>query len=66
MFVKIGKFFKFAGMFVLCFWGSIGLIIAFHILPAILLIVSCVLLVCGSVYWIFRLLKVLCNFIIRG
>ncbi len=65
MFDIIMKFFKFAGMFTLCFWGFIGLIIVWHILPAIILIASYLLLGCGLVYWVFRLLKALCNLLMR-
>ena len=62
---KLGQFFKFAGKFMLYFWGCIGVIIAYHVLPAFLVIAAFVLLLCGSVYWSFRLLKALCRLILK-
>ena len=44
MFEKLGQFFKFAGKFMLYFWGCIGVIIAYHVLPAFLVIAAFVLL----------------------
>ena len=49
----------------LYFWGCIGVIIAYHVLPAFLVIAAFLLLVCGFVYWSFRLLKALCAFVLK-